>query len=78
MGGLSCRVETRPGAGLGISIPGTPAPQMGIRPCWEAGRGADAGETANHVQSTLRFPTVNDRRKIKQSMLLKPGILTHV
>lgn len=47
-------------------------------PKWEARNGADAGETANHVQSTLNFPTVNERRKIKQNMLLKPGILTHV
>lgn len=75
---LSSKAVTRHGAGRGVNIPGTPDPQKEIRGCWEEQRGADAEERANNVYCTLGFPTVNDRKKIKQSMLLKPGILTHV
>lgn len=75
---LSSRAVTRYGAGRGVNIPETPDPQMEIRGCWEEQSRADAGERANNVYCTLGFPTVSDRKKIKQSMLLKPGILTHV
>lgn len=56
------RRATRYGAGSGVqSLNGN---QEGNR-CWG---------TANNVHNTLSFPTVSDRKKIKQSMFLKAGM----